>query len=166
LLSRSAIYELLKAKALPNMKIRSSYGSSGAENSSPTEINIIPLLDVVFSILAFFLLISTGLVAPPQIGIELPQSAQADNNDQSRASTRPMLVITLDARGQSLIDGSVVSDLYLKSEIEAYLQANPTALVVLNAEDESVSYAAVINKLEQLRQIAGDRVAIATSSRP
>ncbi|AFY71657.1 Biopolymer transport protein ExbD/TolR [Thalassoporum mexicanum PCC 7367] len=146
------------------MKIRSAYGSSSTENSSPTEINIIPLLDVVFSILAFFLLISTGLVAPQRIGVELPQT---DNNgEQTNAPTRPMLVVTLDARGQTLIDGSIISDIYLKAEIEAYIQANPTALVVLNAEDESVSYAEVINKLDELRQIAGDRVAIATSTQP
>jgi biopolymer transport protein ExbD len=147
------------------MKIRSDYGSSSADNNSATEINIIPLLDVVFSILAFFLLISTGLVAPQRIGIELPQSQRGENGEQSSTPTRPMLVVTLDARGQTLIDGSVVSDVYLKSEIEAYIQTNPAALVVLNAEDESVSYAQVISKLNELRQIAGDRVAIATSSR-
>lgn len=139
------------------MKIR-SYSSSGG-----TEINVIPLLDVVFSILAFFILISAGLAVPTHIGIDLPQSSRNNISQSGGRQQQEMLLVTLDIRGNLAIGGTVVADNVLEQEIKSYMMKYPQGLVVLNAESPSVSYQQVINKLEDLRRIAGDRVAIATS---
>jgi biopolymer transport protein ExbD len=138
------------------MKIR-NYNSS-----SSTEINVIPLLDVVFSILAFFMLLTAGLSEPSSIGVDLPQSTR--NPPQSGNSLQPdMLVITLDATDTIRVDRQVLQRAELEQRIKLHLGQYPQGLVVLNAEDKSVSYQQVINFLEYLRGVAGDRVAIATS---
>ena len=137
------------------MKIRSYNSSSNAE------INVIPLLDVVFSILAFFMLLTAGLTQPSGIGIDLPQ---ATRNSASNSPTQPeMLVITLDRLGATRIDRQPLQQADLESRIKSYLVQHPQGIVVLNAEDNSVSYQQVIIFLEYLRGLAGDRVAIATS---
>jgi biopolymer transport protein ExbD len=69
----------------------------------------------------------------------------------------------LDIDGKTRIDGNLLTPDGLDMAIKGYVAAFPQGLVVLNAEDASVSYQQVINTLEALRKIAGDRVAIATS---
>jgi biopolymer transport protein ExbD len=138
------------------MKIRSV-----DQTSNVVEINVIPLLDVVFAILAFFVLIAAGLSPIQRIGVDLPQS-----NSQSGEVTKlptEMLIVTLDLEGKTRIDGNQLSSTALEAAVKGYLAAYPQGLVVLNAEDASVSYQQVVNNLENLRKIAGDRVAIATS---
>jgi biopolymer transport protein ExbD len=139
------------------VKIR-SYNSS-----SSTEVNVIPLLDVVFSILAFFMLLTAGLAEPSNIGVDLPQSTRSRSSQSNNLPKPDMLVITLDALGTTRIDRQTLQRPDLEQRIKLYLAQHPQGLVVLNAEDKSVSYQQVINFLEYLRGLAGDRVAIATS---
>lgn len=139
------------------MKIRSYNSTSNAE------INVIPLLDVVFSILAFFILLTAGLARPSNIGVDLPQSTRNSTSNSSNSIQPDMLVISLDRSGVTRIDRQPLQQAALEQRIKAYLVQYPQAVVVLNAEDKSVSYQQVIVFLEYLRGLAGDRVAIATS---
>ena len=139
------------------MKIRSYNPSSNAE------VNVIPLLDVVFSVLAFFILLTAGLSEPSSIGVDLPQANRNSASNSSNPTPPDMLVITLDRSGGTRIDRQLLPQTDLESRIKSYLVQHPQGLVVLNAEDNSVSYQQVIIFLEYLRGLAGDRVAIATS---
>ncbi len=140
------------------MNIRYKYAST-----TSADINVIPLLDVVFSILAFFILLSGGLVVPQRVGIDvLPRTEDTAGNSIGQ-DVRQMLIVTVDAAGQLKIDGQALSESELKRRIAVYLANYPQNFVVLNAEDASVSYQQAIDKLAVLRQMAGDRVAIATS---
>jgi biopolymer transport protein ExbD len=139
------------------MKIRSY-------NLSPNaEINVIPLLDVVFSILAFFILLTAGLTQPSSIGVDLPQTNRNSTSNSGNPTQPDMLVITLDRSGATRIDRQPLPQAALEQRIKSYLVQYPQGIVVLNAEDNSVSYQQVIVFLEYLRGLAGDRVAIATS---
>jgi biopolymer transport protein ExbD len=141
------------------MKIRST-----EKPTSTTEVNVIPLLDVVFVLLSFFVLLTAGLSQNQQIGVDLPTKSQANANAAKNAkSLNEMLVVTLDIDGKTRIDGNLLTPDGLDVAIKGYIAAFPQGLVVLNAEDASVSYLQVVNTLEALRKIAGDRVAIATS---
>jgi biopolymer transport protein ExbD len=141
------------------MKIRST-----DKPTSTTEVNVIPLLDVVFVLLSFFVLLTAGLSQNQQIGVDLPTKSQANATAAKNAkSLNEMLVVTLDIDGKTRIDGNLLTPDGLDVAIKGYIAAFPQGLVVLNAEDASVSYLQVVNTLEALRKIAGDRVAIATS---
>lgn len=122
-------------------------------------INILPLLDVVFSILAFFVLASAGLVTPTKLGINLPQE---QNNPDKTIPLRPeLLIITLDGEGNPRLAGQIIAKNTLETKIKTHLINYPKGIVVLNAEDGQVSYQSVIEFLQELKTIAGDRVAIA-----
>ncbi len=139
------------------MKIRSYNSTSNAE------INVIPLLDVVFSVLAFFILLTAGLAEPSSIGVDLPQANRNITSNSGNPIQPEMLVITLDRLGATRIDRQPLEQAALAQRIKTYLVQYPQGIVVLNAEDKSVSYQQVIIFLEYLRGLAGDRVAIATS---
>jgi biopolymer transport protein ExbD len=139
------------------MKIRSIQKSS-----TVPEINVVPLLDVVFAVLAFFVLVSSGLAPVRQIGVDLPTKSDATAPKNTK-SLSDMLIVTLDIEGKTRIDGNLLAIEGLAIAVKGYIAAFPQGLVVLNAEDTNVSYQQVVNTLEVLRKIAGDRVAIATS---
>jgi biopolymer transport protein ExbD len=148
-----------KISSIPNtMKIRSQDKSLG-----DVEVNVIPLLDVVFAVLSFFILVSAGLAPLQKIGVDLPTKSQTANAPKNAKFLSEMLIVTLDIDGKTRIDGNLLTPEGLDVAIKGYIAAFPQGLVVLNADDASVSYQQVVNTLESLRKIAGDRVAIATS---
>ena len=142
------------------MKIRKKH-----QGSANTEINLTALLDVVFSILAFFILISSALTMPSRIGVDLPISDR--NNSGNSNVNDPQLgdffIITLDPAGQMLSNGKSISPQQLEQDIRNFLANSSRGMVVLSADNSNVSYQEVINRLAELRAIAGNRVAIATS---
>ncbi len=142
------------------MKIRKKY-----QGSANTEINLTALLDVVFSILAFFVLLSAALTMPSRTGIDLPISDRNSKGDSNTGDLQPenIFIITLDPAGQMLRDGKLLPPQQLSESITSFLAASPNGKIVLSADDSTVSYQIVINRLSELRAIAGNRVAIATS---
>ena len=135
------------------------------QTSANAEINLTAFLDVVFSILAFFILLSAALTLPNRIGIDLPISDRNSNGDSNSGDLQPedVFVITLDPAGQMLKDGKSIPFQQLTQEITSFLAASTRGVVVLSADDSTVSYQIVISRLSELRAIAGNRVAIATS---
>ncbi len=141
------------------MKIRKKY-----QASADAEINLTALLDVVFSILAFFILISAALTVPSRIGVDLP-IGDRNNNSQASGDGRleDLFIITLDRDGQMLMNGQAIPPQQLEQDIRTFLGRSSRGVVVLSADNANVSYQIVINRLAELRVIAGNRVAIATS---
>jgi biopolymer transport protein ExbD len=142
------------------MKIRKKY-----QASANAEINLTALLDVVFSILAFFILISAALTLPSRIGVDLPISDRNNQGNSNSENLQPedVFVITLDPSGQMLRDGKLMPTQQLAQDISRFLATSAKGMIVLSADDSNVSYQIVISRLSELRAIAGNRVAIATS---
>lgn len=142
------------------MRIRKKY-----QSSTNAEINLTALLDVVFSILAFFILLSSALIVPSRIGVDLPISDRNSTVDQNSGELKPedIFIITLDPNGQMLSNGQSIAPRQLEQDIRKFLANSSRGVVVLSADNTNVSYQLVINRLAELRGIAGNRVAIATS---
>lgn len=142
------------------MRIRKKY-----QSSSDSEINLTALLDVVFSILAFFILLSSALIVPSRIGVDLPISDRNSSSEPNPSDLNPedIFIITLDPNGQMLSDGKSIAPQQLEQDIRNFLATSSRGVVVLSADNTNVSYQIVINRLAELRSIAGSRVAIATS---
>lgn len=120
------------------------------------QVQIIPLIDVIFCILTFFLLAALQFTRQQAINVDLPKaSTGAPSQFQSR------LIVTLDSAGQIFVDQNPVGLDQLSQTLRAYFQANPLGTVILNASRTS-SYNDVILLLDTMRQVGGDRVALAT----
>ncbi|WP_448562592.1 biopolymer transporter ExbD [Trichothermofontia sp.] len=125
---------------------------------TPTEearIEIIPLIDVIFCILIFFILAALQLTRQQAISVELPQAKTGT------LQIREMLIVSLDAAGQIYVDQQPVNSEQLLLILRGYQQSKPEGLMVLYA-DRSAVYANVITLLDQMRAIGGTRVALAT----
>ncbi|AFZ12005.1 Biopolymer transport protein ExbD/TolR [Crinalium epipsammum PCC 9333] len=126
---------------------------------NPTEevrIEIIPLIDVIFCILTFFLLAALQLTRQQAINVNLPQAKSGV------PQMRDMLIVSLDDFGQVYLEKQVMmSKDQLSEGLKNYRATNPNGLMVLYAAKTS-SYNDVIQVLDLLRSIGGDRVALAT----
>lgn len=126
---------------------------------SPVEevqVQIIPLIDVIFCILTFFLLAALQFTRQQAISVDLPKASTG-----TTPAIQQRLIVTLDPAGQIYVEQQPVGFEQLGDTLETYFRANPTALLVLNASRSS-SYNDVIQVLDAMREVGGDRVALAT----
>lgn len=119
-------------------------------------IEIIPLIDVIFCILTFFLLASLQLTRQQAINVDLPKASSGT------PQMREMLMVSVDDFGQVYIEQQQLSskDQFAQA-VGNYRTTNPNGLIVLYAS-RTASYNQVVEVLDLLRQYGGDRVALAT----
>ena len=118
-------------------------------------IEILPMIDVIFCILTFFILGAVGLSRQQAMSLDLPKASTGT------PQMREMLVVSLDDFGQVYVEKQLVTRNQLFDAIKNYHQLNPNGLMVLHASG-SASYNEVIQVLDMLKQVGGDRVALAT----
>jgi biopolymer transport protein ExbD len=121
------------------------------------QIQIIPLIDVVFCILTFFLLAALQFTRQQAINVDLPKASPSTISGITSQSGN--LIVTIDAVGNTYIEKQPVKRDDLGARLKQYLQANPSAVVVLNAS-RTATYNDVIETLDLLRQVGGDRVSL------
>ncbi|MBW4417974.1 MAG: biopolymer transporter ExbD [Myxacorys californica WJT36-NPBG1] len=131
------------------MKI--NFDSPGEE----AQIQILPLIDVIFCILTFFILAALQLTRQQGINLDLPRAAT------SNVQMRETLVVTIDSTGQTYVDTQVVNRAQLFQVLKNYQAQRPDGLLVLRAS-QTAFYNDVIQVLDILRSVGGDRVALAT----
>ncbi|MDS3860126.1 biopolymer transporter ExbD [Thermosynechococcaceae cyanobacterium BACA0444] len=118
-------------------------------------IEMLPLIDVVFCILTFFILAAVALTRQQAISLDLPKAST------SQAQSQKLLVVSIDPTGQTYVEQDPVNRDQLYERLLTYLRTNPQGLVVLRAS-QLVSYNEVIQVLDLLRSVGGNRVALAT----
>ncbi len=133
--------------------------------SEDVRIEIIPLIDVIFCILTFFILAAVGLTRQQAIGVDLPNASTGNALPPQGLGTaavlRERLYVTVDAIGAVYIDKDVVSLAQLYDNLQRHQARSPEGLIVLYASREA-RYEDVIQVLDLLRSVGGDRVALAT----
>ncbi|MCF4965897.1 ExbD/TolR family protein [Nostoc sp. CMAA1605] len=129
------------------------------EPDIPAQINIVPMIDVIFAILTFFIMSTLFLTRSEGLPVNLPKAATS-NQQQVPAK----ITITVDEKGEvSLNRQSVLVD-SLAERIRGLLGSSSDVLVVINA-DERVGHGKVVAVMDQVRLVKGARLAIATQKR-
>jgi biopolymer transport protein ExbD len=118
-------------------------------------IELVPLIDVIFCILTFFLLAALQLTRQQAISVDLPKAKTG------QTQMREMLIVSLDDVGQTYLDQIPVNESQLDRVLKDYHTQNPGGLMVLYAP-QNARYAKVVEVLDKLREVGGDRVALAT----
>ncbi|MDY6783088.1 MAG: biopolymer transporter ExbD [Cyanobacteriota bacterium] len=118
-------------------------------------IEIVPLIDVIFCILVFFLLAAVGFSRQRAISLDLPKATTGI------PQMREMSIVSLDYTGQAYLEQQPIDDERLYQAVESYFERRPDATMALYASRE-VRYERVVEILDILRSVGGDRVALAT----
>lgn len=124
------------------------------EPDTPLQINIVPMIDVIFAILAFFIVATLFLTRSEGLPVNLPKAQTAQVQQKTR------ITVSVDPQGQISLNRQSVQLDNLVPEIQALMQPNQEALVIVNA-DEQVNHGLVVQVMDQIRQIEGAKLAIA-----
>ncbi|MEG4291620.1 biopolymer transporter ExbD [Microcoleus sp. C2C3] len=128
------------------------------EPESIPQINIVPLIDVTFAILTFFIVSSLSLSKSEGLPVNLPKASTSQVQDSPAKIT-----VTIDAQGKFMVDKKLVNLEQIESTVRQVMGSNPSALIVLNA-DKSVSHGNVVEVMDRLRRIKGAKLGIATAN--
>ncbi|MEG4806687.1 biopolymer transporter ExbD [Microcoleus sp. F8-D3] len=126
------------------------------EPDSIPQINIVPMIDVVFAILTFLIVSSLSLSKSEGLPVNLPKASTSQVQDSPAKIT-----VTIDAQGKLMVDKKSVNLDQIESTVRQVMGSNQNSLIVLNA-DKSVNHGNVVEVMDRLRQIKGAKLGIAT----
>ncbi|MBN3924574.1 biopolymer transporter ExbD [Nostoc sp. NMS4] len=126
------------------------------EPELPLQINIVPMIDVIFAILTFFIMSTLFLTRSEGLPVNLPKAATAK---QQQVPTK--ITITVDEKEQISLNRKPIAVDDLTAQVRTLVGSNPEVLVIINA-DEKVDYGRVVAVMDRVRQVPGAKLAIAT----
>src|SRR5580658_5649560 len=119
--------------------------TSRSHHTSLNELNITPLLDLVFVLLVIFIITTPQMMN--NLEMTLPSGNPPKSNDKPKINH-----IDVDASGQTFLNGISVSIPDLKAQLEEIQSRDPSPSVVVKGAD-NVDYQHMINVLDILQQL-------------
>lgn len=126
--------------------------------STIPEVNLVPMMDVLMTVLTFFIIISMSLTSQSILTVEAPEAE--GTADDSQIETIEPFVVGLNADGEILIADEPVDRATLRDEMRAYYSNHPEGHIRLKA-DRQLDYDEVNQLLITLRDLGGGRVSLA-----
>lgn len=124
------------------------------EPDLPARIDIVPLMDVIFALLTFFIMSTLSLTRSQGLSVNLPKATTS----QTQPPTE--ITVTLDQQGRLALNRQPIELNDLEGAVRQLIKPNQESLVVLNA-DKAVSHGQVVEVMDRLRQIKEAKLAIA-----
>ncbi len=129
------------------------------QSQRDTEDYILPLVNVVFLLLIFFLLAGSFKAADP-LEIQPPQSLS-----ERREEAEGPLIVILDEKGQLALGGKRVADDELQRQLAARLSQGEGGRVVKLKADAAVEAQRVLAVMARLRKAGARKVTLLTALR-
>jgi biopolymer transport protein ExbD len=117
-----------------------------------TQINVVPLVDIMLVLLIIFML-TAGIITSPSVSVHLPKSYTSDPSLPTSFS------IVLNVKDEVFYQGVKIAKADLTQKLKASAAANPEVRVVLSADD-AVTHGKLIEILDMVRQAGVTQVAL------
>lgn len=125
------------------------------ESEEEFELNIVPMIDVIFAILTFFIISSLFLTRSESLPVNLPKAASSEVQERTR------ITVTVEESGDIALNRAAIALEDLQSGVEDLMTETQESVIVINA-DEAVNHGRVIAVMDELREIEGATLGIAT----
>ncbi len=116
--------------------------------------NILPMIDIVFFLLVFFMIFTTIKTTPLGMDIELPKAVSGSPQQSTSFE------ISVDKSGAFYVGGRRMTGAELRSRLAERLEVNPEIFVIVKA-DKEVRYEYVIAALDHVRSVGGYKLGLA-----
>ncbi len=123
-------------------------------------LEIIPLIDIIFFLLATFVMVSLSMVKNKGIPVNLPVAASG-----APQSREDFAAITITEHGDLFFNKKPVTPAQLDTALEQLLAAQPEPKVFING-DTKAEFGTAIAVLDQVRKLGITQIAIETKPRP
>ncbi len=118
-------------------------------------LDLAPMVDVIFTLVIFFMVSTTFISLESGLPIDLPQA----QGTEAQATDLPTVTIT--GEGRIYLAGAEVTEASLVAALRPLLSGRETKTVVMRA-DQSIEYGLPVRVMDLLKRAGAERVAIAT----
>ena len=125
-----------------------------AENVEEYKINILPMIDVIFAILTFFIISSLSLVKLETIPLNLPSAST------SSISKDEIINVSISNGKKIFLNKEEVSLEKLNQKLKV-INSEKMKKVVISG-DKEVAYGVIVEVLDELRKVNNLKIAIST----
>ena len=123
-----------------------------------SSINIIPMIDVIFFLLVFFMLFTTFRTNPYGIDLQLPKAVTVSKQ------TEENLIIDINKSGQVFYKGDNLPITKISSLVKDKYVNNEKLVVIINA-DKDTRYKYIVSVMDNIRQVGVYRIALAAEEK-
>ena len=124
-------------------------------HESENSINILPMIDIIFAILSFFIVSSLYLTKIDSIKVNLPKSSSAERENNKTQ------IISVDSNEKIYYESKLISLDNLSLLIRKNLEVFEEPVIILRA-DAVVKHGFIVNLLDELRKIENLKIGIST----
>ncbi len=125
---------------------------SSDDNESLSEINVVPLVDIILVVLIIFM-VTAPMFIKPSINVNLPKAVSGDK------TTPSVLNISLTKDGRINLNGQFVGEEAVKEKALSEVQKNPEVQAIISA-DKDVSHGQVVGILDVVKSAGVKKFAI------
>ena len=125
------------------------------DNKSENQINILPMIDIIFAILSFFIISSLFLTRIDSIKVNLPESSTAISEKNKS------LMISINSNEQIYFEDKLITISNLSRLVKSSLVELESSLIILRA-DTLVRHGFIIKVLDELRKIENLKIGLST----
>ncbi len=119
-----------------------------------SSINIIPMIDVIFFLLVFFMLFTTFRTTPEGIDMQLPKAVTATEQNTEN------FIVQIDSEGNYYYGDQTLELNQIISEAELANSENTNLTIVISA-DKNTRYENVVSLMDGMRNVGITRLALA-----
>ena len=120
-------------------------------------IEIIPMIDVIFFLLVFFMVESLAMTKINSMPVALPKTSS------SPEAIKQDVILTVKADGSVFLNKTPVTLESLGNQLAYEMHDHPQDVVVVNA-DQGTNYGLVVQVMDKARQIGVRKFALATEA--
>ena len=127
---------------------------STAVQEEESEINITPMLDVVFIMLIFFI-VTANFIKEPGLEVNRPDS------DTSEIQENAAILIAIGSNDEIYMDGRRIDVRQVKANVIRMIAENPQGTVVIQADEKSTADT-IIDVMDEVREAGVIDISIAS----
>jgi biopolymer transport protein ExbD len=120
------------------------------------EVNLIPMIDVIFGVLTFFIMSTLFLTRSEGLPVNLPKAETAKQQQIPAKAT-----VSITKEGKVSLNRKDTTIEALEGEVKTFIGNKPEAVIIINA-DEGVNHGQVVTVMDKVRRVPGAKLAIAT----
>lgn len=130
-----------------------------AKQQRRARIEIVPLIDIMFFLLATFVMVSTSMIKNRGISVNLPKAASGAQEER-----KDYVTLSVSKDGLYYLDRDVVAKESLPESLQTLKQQRPDTKVFINGDKEA-TVEALIGALDEVRKAGITKVALETEAK-
>ena len=134
--------------------------SSGRHGRKSARIEIIPLIDIIFFLLATFIMVSLSMTRNQGVQVALPSASTAVSHGDQQEMEKA-LTLTVNEKGDVFYNKDKITIAQLPMKLQTFKASSKEPKVIINS-DAGTDFRHVVAVLDEVRRIGIEKVGIST----